>query len=151
MRMQHGYVTKENGSYLGHYSLWVTGENGEKRRHQKAFVIGTVDGMSKSQAKAVLRQRVVAALGAESACAFTGINTQGKKATLAWFIEQRWKPLRAGTWRGSTPATIDYIFSHIIKQFGDVPLDKLDAVQLQTWLNDMAGRYSGSLIRHLRH
>ena len=59
MRMQHGYLTKECGSWLGHYSVWQVDGNGEKKRVQRAFAIAPVDGMTRVQAKSALREHVV--------------------------------------------------------------------------------------------
>jgi len=80
--------------------------------------------------------------------------------TLEVFTRTRWVPLKEGGWRSFSNAkgrvvsagklnaerTMNYIFG----KFGHVPLDRLDKIALQSWLNGMAGKYSDSVVRHCR-
>jgi integrase len=72
------------------------------------------------------------------------------RINVQFFIEHRWQPLRESTWRESTKATNVWVLGHITKEFGAVPLEDVDAVALQLWINRLAKTHSGSLVRHVR-
>jgi integrase len=151
MKAQQGYLTRSSGKWLGHYSLWQKNSiTGERKRQQKAFVLGFCSEMTKTQARIALRSRIETELALAAPGTEKSELKQSPSPTLAWFIENRWTPLREGTWRGNTPVANRYFFSHIIKRFGSEPLDRIDAVTLQVWLNALAKTYSGSVVRHVR-
>jgi hypothetical protein len=142
-KLQLGTVTKKSGKWLGHYSLWSKDATGQKNRVQRGFVIGIVERTTLTNARRTLRQRIEQE---------TGLRVGSHRITLAWFIEHRWKPLREGTWRRGTRETNEWILSHIIKaDFGDDTLSRVDTVQLQRWLNELATKYSRSLVKHVHH
>jgi integrase len=140
MKRQDGYLTKESGSWLGHYSRWLTDySTGKRKRQQRAFKIGPVS-MSKTQAREKLRERIVSELGI----------TADSRVTLSWFIENRWKPMHEGSWRDSTKAVNKELLKFVINRFGNTPLEDLDGVEMQRWLAELAKKKSGSLVRHCR-
>jgi integrase len=139
MKRQDGYLTKESGAWLGHYSRWITDHNtGARKRQQRAFKLGPVSAMTKTKARNKLRERIVADLGI----------TADSRVTLGGFIEQRWKPLHEGNWRDSTKAVNKEHLKVIIDRFGKTPIEDLDSVQMQQWLAELAKTKSGSLVRH---
>jgi integrase len=141
MKLQQGYLTEKSGSWLGHYSRWVTDHRtGQTTRQQRAFKIGLVSGLTKTKARAKLRERIVTELGV----------TADSRATVSWFIDNRWRPLREGTWRESTKAVNKELLKFIIDRFGSTAIEDMDGVQMQAWLADLAKRKSGSLVRHCR-
>jgi integrase len=141
MKRQDGYLTRESGSWLGHYSRWVTDySTGQRTRQQRAFKIGPVSGMTKTQAREKLRERVVRELGL----------TADSRATVAWFIEHRWKSLYSGTWRDSTAQTNAELLKVITDRFGSTAIEDMDTVTMQSWLNSIAKTRSGSAVKHLR-
>lgn len=141
MKIQQGYLTEKSGSWLGHYALWVLdAATGIKKRRQKAEVLGDVASMTKTKAREALRKLIVKRLGV----------TEDSRVTLKWFLEQRWKPLREGTWRASTKATNEEIFKVITDRLGSEALEDVDSVMLQTWLNSIAKTRSGSAVKHIR-
>ena len=141
VKRQDGYLTKESGSWLGHYSRWVTDySTGQKKRQQRAFKIGPASTLTKTQARDKLRERIVSELGI----------TSDSRVTLAWFIENRWKPLRDGTWRDSTKAVNRELLKFIVDRFGSTPIEDMDGVAMQAWLAELAKRKSGSLVKHCR-
>jgi integrase len=140
MKIQQGYLTKKAGSWLGHFSRWVTdARTGEKKRRQRAFKVGPTS-MTKTKAKEKLRERVVNELGL----------TADNRVTLEWFITYRWKPGRESTWRDSTKQTNEELLKIITSRFGAVAIEDVDGVALQQWLAAMAKDRSGSAVRHLR-
>ncbi len=141
MKTQHGTILKKSGSWTGRYSRWVNdAATGEKKRLQKSFVIGSVAQMTKSEARRLLRIRIEQELNLRS----------DSRITVQFFIEHNWQPLREDTWRESTKETNLWVLSHIKKQIGVVPLEDIDSVALQLYLNRLAKTHSGSLVRHVR-
>src|SRR5215469_7506484 len=95
MKRQDGYLTRKSGSWLGHYSKWILDHRtGQRKRLQRAFKIGPVGSLTKTQAKDRLRERIVQELG----------TTADSRITLSGFI-QRWIVLHEGGWRPSTKQT----------------------------------------------
>jgi integrase len=70
--------------------------------------------------------------------------------TLERFTRTRWLPLREATWRPSTKASAEHVLDHVLRAFGKAPLERLDKIALQKWLNDLAKTHSDSLVKHCR-
>ena len=140
-KLQHGTVLRKSGSWVGRYSRWLVDHvTGEKIRQQKSFVIGSVDRITKSEARRALRTRIEQELGLRS----------DSRVTVQWFIENRWKPLRESTWRDSTKVTNGYMLAIVNARFGTTALEDTDAVALQRFLDECAKTRSGSVVRHIR-
>jgi integrase len=141
VKSQEGYLTTKSGKWLGHFSRWVIDPaTGEKRRQQRAFVIGAVKSMTKTKARERLRERMVEECGL----------TQDSKVTFKWFAEHRWKPLWESRWRASTKTTNEQQLQVIYKRFGTTPVEDMDAVHMQAWLDTLARERSGSVVKHCR-
>lgn len=139
MKRQDGYLTKESGAWLGHYSRWITDySTGQRKRQQRAFKIGPISSLTKTQARDKLRERIVKELGI----------TVDSKVTLGWYIEHRWLPSHAGSWRDSTKAVNAELLKFVIDRFGSTPIEQMDRVAMQVWLNQLATKKSDSLVRH---
>lgn len=141
MRYQRGWITKESGSWLGHFNRRFTdATTGEMIRHQPSFVIGRVADMTEAQAKRACRERVEVETGL----------LPDQRNTVSWFVAHRWKPLREGTWRESTRRTNEELLKIITDRFGLTALEDMDLVEMQQWLNALAKKRSGSVVKHLR-
>jgi hypothetical protein len=70
--------------------------------------------------------------------------------TLQKFTETRWLPLREAKLRPGSKASTMHTLTHIFAEFGSVPLDRLDKVELQIWLNELAEKHSQSLVLHAK-
>ena len=141
VRAQLGTVLKKSGSWVGRYSRWTLDNSaGQKQRLQKSFTIGRVDEMTKAEARRVLRIRIEEELHLRA----------DSRTTLAWFIEQRWKPLRESGWRPSTKEVNEYLLGIITERFGTVPLEQADPVAMQLWIDGLAKTRSASAVRHIR-
>jgi integrase len=139
MKRQDGYLTRESGAWLGHYSRWVTDHStGQRKRQQRAFKVGPVAAMTKTQARDKLRERIVDESGV----------TADSRLTVAGFITNRWQPLKEGGWRDSTKAVNAEHLKYIIDRFGKTPIEDMDIVPMQSWLTELAKTKSGSLVRH---
>ena len=67
--------------------------------------------------------------------------------TVKSFIQTVWLPLHEGQWRTSSKETILQRLENIYKHFGGAALTAIDAVALQSWLNDLAKTRSASTVK----
>lgn len=120
MKRQDGYLTRQSGSWLGHYSNWILDHStGQRKRLQRAFKIGPAS-LSKTEAREKLRQRIVQEIGIPA----------DSRVTVRWFVEQRWKPLHEGGWRESTKQTNEELLKILLSRFGNAPIEDVDSVQI---------------------
>lgn len=126
---------------MGHFNRRFTeAATGKIIRQQPAFVIGRVADMTEAQARRKCRERV------EIECGLL----PDQKSTVTWFINHRWVPLREGTWRPSTRQTNLELLKVVTDRFGLTALSDMDLVEMQSWLNDLAKKRSGSAVKHIR-
>lgn len=126
---------------MGHFNRRFTdAATGKIIRQQPAFVIGRVADLTEAQAKRACRERV------EIECGLL----PDQKSTVTWFIHHRWVPMREGTWRPSTRQTNLELLKVITDRFGLTALADMDLVDMQTWLNALAKKRSGSAVKHIR-
>lgn len=69
--------------------------------------------------------------------------------TFRWFVQQRYIPMRQGSWSPAYKKTNTYQLDHyLVSAFGDFPLSKLDTFEIQIWLNGLAEKgYSEAVVR----
>jgi integrase len=146
---QRGTVRLKHKSWVGYLNLKVLDPNtGESKwKKQRVGVLGAKSQMSKRQAHDELGEIIAQK---------TGGTTQPKAdehvVTLGWFTRNRFFPLREGsTWKEETATTRKIeIERDILAKFGDLPLAQVDKVMLQTHLNQLAVKLSGSRVQHTR-
>lgn len=144
-RGQRGSLRIESGSWYGYYNTYVSNEAGDRVRKQKSIKLGPAEGpnkLSKWEAYEALGKEIQKQTGGSSATRPDGTITFQK------FAETRWWPLREAKLRPSSKASALHILSHIYTKFGSTPLEQIDKVELQKWLNELAEKYSKSLVKH---
>jgi len=69
--------------------------------------------------------------------------------TFRWFVQQRYIPMRQGSWSPAYKKTNTYQLDHyLVSAFGDLPLSRLDTFEIQIWLNGLAEKdYSEAVVR----
>jgi integrase len=69
--------------------------------------------------------------------------------TFRWFVQQRYIPMRQGSWSPAYKKTNTYQLDHyLVSAFGDFPLSRLDTFEIQIWLNGLAEKgYSEAVVR----
>jgi integrase len=147
-RGQRGFVREESGNWRGYYNIKVVDPVTRKTKHkQQSVLLGPVERpRSESELKAydALRAEIQRVTGG-------GLSARPDSSiTLQKFTETRWLPLREAKLRPSSKASTMHTLSHIFARFGSVPLDRLDKVELQTWLNKLAEKHSKSLVLHAK-
>lgn len=145
------------GATWGYFTTTVVEPStGEKKRKQHSVKLGPASLMKRDLKTAYK------ALDAhiEAAEDISGKHRPDAAVTLESFARARWLPTREPKWRSFTDAkgatsnpgkdAALYILQHIFDGLGKVRLEDLDSVMLQQWVNSMANRYSGSLVKKCR-
>ncbi|MGA8619264.1 MAG: hypothetical protein WB660_12195 [Candidatus Sulfotelmatobacter sp.] len=145
-RGQRGSLRIESGSYYGYFNTYINNDAGDRIRKQRSVKIGPAEGPDKFSKwdVAELAKEIEKQTGGSSAARPDGTVTFQK------FKETRWLPFREAKLRLSSKASTMHTLSHIFAKFGSVPLDRLDKVELQTWLNELAEKHSKSLVLHAK-
>jgi len=130
-RIQHGWVTAESGSWIGHF---------RKDGVPRAQRLGAVKTMTKTAAREKLRDIIVKELGV------VGDGT----LTLAGFIEQKWIPKNESQWRPSSRKAVLGLLKRVTNHFDGVAISAIDSVALAQLLTSLAGKYSRSTVNMTR-
>lgn len=130
-RIQHGWVTKDSGAWLGHF---------RKNGIPKAERLGEIKTMTKTEAREKLRLIIVKELG------IAGDGT----LTLAGFVEHNWVPRNESQWRPTSRKAVLGILKRLSDQFDGVPIASIDSVALAKFLTSLAENYSASVVKMMR-
>jgi hypothetical protein len=69
--------------------------------------------------------------------------------TFGWFVTEKYLPLRRGRWRRATRDKTEFeISKYLVKEFDNIPLRTIGLFELQKLLNDLAQKYSESIVKH---
>lgn len=143
-RHQEGWVEetgKKIKKWKGHFYIYRTGTDGKERRHHRAVIIGLKAQMRKWEAEKRLQEIINKENGPTAPKADADV-------TFSWFWQWRYLPVRSAKLRASSKAGLQQIGAHLLREFGDVPLSKIDKIRCQDYLNRLAGQgYSSSLVR----
>jgi integrase len=157
-RGQRGSIRIESGSWVGYWNTYQYNPSTDQNvRKQRSVKLGP-KSLSRFKAFQILAGHI------EQSVLSTSRGDAGHRPdstlTLEKFTRTRWVPLKEATWRGYKNAkgrevnagkqNAEQILHHIFKVFGNTPLEQLDKIALQIWLNDLAKTYSDSLVKHCR-
>ena len=147
-RHQTGWVEetgKQVKRWKGHYYVYLKQPDGTERRRHRAVILGPKAGLRKWEAQREL-QRVI-----ERETGGKGLAKPDGKATFGWFWEHRYLPLKAAKWRRSTRDAILYAMNaHVLPRIGERALCELMRFELQAMLNELAGKYSRSVLHKVK-
>jgi integrase len=143
-RHQKGYV-RETGKVIkkwtGFYHVYVISADGKERKKNKAVVLGLKSHMKKWEAE----EKLARVIEKE-----TGVNVPAKpdpELTFGWFWKNRFLPLKEGKWRRSTHDGVCFVIdNHVLPRFEKVKLCELNKFEIQMHLNELAKKYSKSLV-----
>ncbi len=145
-RYQEGRVVlvgKHIKKWRGHFYVYQTQADGSEVRRHRNIPLGLKSELDRGDAKAKLRE-VIARETKDVAPAPVNV-------TLRWFYENRFLPQKEQQWKvTSRPKTKRFIENYLLKRFGDTLLGDLDRFTLQTYLNEMAPKYSKSVLSKIR-
>lgn len=145
-RYQEGRVVlvgKHIKKWRGHFYVYEKQTDGSEVRRHRNIPLGLKSEMDRGEAKAKLRE-IIARETKDAAPVPVNV-------TLRWFYENRFLPQKEQQWKvTSRPKTKRFIENYLLKRFGDTLLGELDKFTLQTYLNEMAPRFSKSVLSKIR-
>src|SRR5260370_12224827 len=69
--------------------------------------------------------------------------------TFDWFVAERYLPMRRGQWRPATLQKTEFeINKYLVERFRGTALRKIGAFEIQILLNELAQKYSESIVKH---
>ena len=116
-------------------------QTGKEGRHHRSRVVGEKSKMRKFEAQQELN-KILTPVNAEHT------SRRDDRVSLTWFVENRWLPTVEGNWSSTTRKSNSHFVSAILANFGETALRDLDSVKLQSWLNQLSGDYSRSMVFH---
>ena len=146
-RHQRGFVEevgKRVKQWKGHYFIYARQPDGEEKRIHKSAILGPKSGTPRWKAE----EKLQGIIDKETAT----VNVRpSPEYTLRWFWEHRFRPMKESTWKISArPKMVWLIERYVVQPFADVPLGELDRFALQKHLNEIAGRFSKSVVLKFR-
>jgi integrase len=132
--------------WYGKYLIYRQDKDGKEVRKHRHVPICPKAGTPKWRAEQLLREMILKDCGAFSENPKLPTDDS---VTFRWFVKERYIPMRQGKWSPAYRKTNTYQLEHyLVSKFGDLPLRKLDAFQIQIWLNGMAEKgYSEAVVR----
>ncbi|MGH9619153.1 MAG: tyrosine-type recombinase/integrase, partial [Bryobacteraceae bacterium] len=116
---------------------------GQERRSHRSAILGLRSELKKWEAEGKLRDIIRRETGA------AGTARPDDRVTFAWFWTNRFLPMKS--WRVSTKlAAISIMDRHVLPRFGSAKLREINRFDLQTFLNEIAQKYSRSLVHKAR-
>jgi hypothetical protein len=136
-------VGKHVQKWRGHFYVCQRQADGSEIRRHRNIPLGLKSGMNKGEAKAKLREII--------ARETRDVTPAPVNVTLRWFYDNRFLPQKDQQWKVTLrPKTKRFIENYLLKRFGDTLLGDLDKFTLQTYLNEMAPRFSKSVLSKIR-
>jgi integrase len=145
-RYQEGRVVlvgKHVKKWRGHFYVYQKQADGsEIRRHRNVF-LGLKSETDRGQAKSKLRETI--------ARETKNVSPAPTAVSLRWFYENRFLPQKEEQWKiTSRPKTKRFIENYVLQRLGQTLLPDLDKFTLQTYLNELAPKFSKSVLQKVR-
>jgi integrase len=118
--------------------------SGECKKKQACVPLGKIGELKKWKAREKLQGLIAEELGPQQ--------TQERpdpQTTFAWFVDNRYLPMREGRWHQATKDKTTYeIKRYLVEYFGERALEEVTHFELQVHLNKLAKDFSDSIVRH---
>jgi integrase len=138
--------TREKKWY-GKFRVYLQDPGGKEVEKTRKVVLGPKAKLRKFEAEARL-QEIIRQSNGGTVSGGTEL-AYDDSVTFAWFVENRYVPMREGRWRPATKQTTEYeIKRYLTSTIGTRPLRTLNTFELQVLLNKLAQEYSDSVVRH---
>lgn len=136
-------VGKHIKKWRGHFYVYERQADGSEVRRFRNVHLGLKSEMDKTQARTMLHDMI--------ARETRDVAPAPVAVTLRWFYENRFLPQKEEQWKvTSRPKTKRFIENYLLKRFGDVMLPDIDKFSLQTYLNELAPKFSKSVLTKTR-
>jgi hypothetical protein len=149
MKYQKGTVYplgKRVKMWYGQYMVYRKDQQGKEGRRQRNVALCPKAGTPRWKAEQMLQEII---LKETKGVGPTPTLPPDDSVTFRWFVEERYIPMRRGSWSPAYKKTNTYSLKHyLIGYFGDLPLRELSTFAIQVWLNGLADEknYSESVV-----
>ena len=131
--------------WYGKFRLYARDRNGREVEKTRKIVLGSKSELCKWEAAKKLEEIIRRENGGGS----TGFLKADESVTFGWFVRERYLPMRSGSWRPATKAKTEFeIKKYLVEKFADVPLSKIGTFEIQMQLNNLAAKFSESIVKH---
>jgi len=146
---QRGYITTRGKQWYGYYRKIVNDPATNEQKTVRVPVnLGLKSKMNKTEARQALEREITKQLGQPGSP--NRIMNDGS-VTLAWFINNRFIPLKEAVWKEETAKTKKSLIQFdIVEPLGDIPLVNFDKFSLQLHLNKLATTCSKDRVLQIR-
>jgi hypothetical protein len=135
MKYQKGTVYplgKRVKMWYGQYMVYRKDQKGKEARRQRNVALYPKAGTPRWKAQEILLKET-------EGVGPTPALRPDDSVTFRWFVEERYIPMRRGSWSPAYKKTNTYNLKHyLIEYFGDLPLLELSTFAIQVWLIDLA-------------
>ncbi|MGI9071897.1 MAG: tyrosine-type recombinase/integrase [Bryobacteraceae bacterium] len=149
-RFQKGYIedTSKSGAkkpkWKGHYWIYERQADGSEKRVHKSTDLGPKKALRKWEAEKRLEQHIEKQTKQSTGSTIT---VSSRELTVRWFFENRFRPMMEPKWKESSrKELIGNIERYVLRLIGDTPLVQLDKFMLQMHANELAQKYSESVV-----
>jgi integrase len=133
--------------WYGQFRVYMTDREGEEVKKDRKVVLGLKSELRKHQAEEKLREIIRRENGKQGSA--IAIPQADDTVTFGWFVKEKYLPIRRGRWRPATREKTGFeINKYLVEKFRHVPLRNVGLFELQTLLNDLAEKYSESIVKH---
>jgi integrase len=131
--------------WYGKFLMYGRDQEGKEVKKHRNVAICKKAEAPKWKAEQILREIILRETGG------TGVKPTlipDETLTFRWFVQQRYIPMRQGSWSPAYRKTNTYQLDHyLVSVFGDLPLSRLDTFQFQIFLNGLAEKgYSEAVV-----
>jgi integrase len=145
---QSGWIVLRGKRWYGYYRKQVIDPITEDVR---VSIVPVRLGLKSQMTKLVAREALRVEIAKQTGKVADGRILKDGTVTFEWFVRNRYFPLREGDWRPETArekrAQIEI---DLISKFGSERIESIDKFELQTHVNDLAGRYSQDRVKQAR-
>ena len=146
---QRGYVALRGKQWYGYFRKVVNDPATSKQKTIRVpIILGLKSKMSKFEAREALQREITKQLGQPGSP--TRVINDGS-VTFAWFVENRFLPLKQAAWKAETAKTKTILIQRdLTEPLGEIPLANFDKFSLQLHLNKLAMTRSKDRVLQMR-
>lgn len=150
MVYQEGNVYEKGArikKWYGQFRVYLQDQHGREVHKNKKVVLGLKSQLRKHEAEEKLRE--IIRLHNGKTPAEGAVLPPDDTVTFSWFVKEKYFPLRRGKWSTATREKTEYeINRYLVENLKGAVLRNIGLFDLQMLLNDLAEKYSDSIVRH---
>jgi integrase len=138
---------KKIKKWYGQFRVYRIDREGKEVERTRKVVLGLKSELRKYEAEEKLEE-IVRQENSKAGPAGPVLQADDS-VTFGWFVKEKYLPIRRGRWRPATKEKTEFeINKYLVKEFEDTPLRIVGLFELQKLLNDLAEKYSESVVKH---